>query len=67
MFVRRQGSSGRTLHRAQQTYQGNHSSAGLTNQERLEGLAPGIPATSRFAGGLCGPGSQLLAGAAGGS
>jgi hypothetical protein len=43
------------------TRQGDHSSAGLPNQERLEGLAPGIRAASRFTGRAFGyPGRGTL-------
>jgi IstB-like ATP binding protein len=66
VFVRRQDSSGRALHQTRQTRPGDHSSAGLSNQKRPEGLAPGIRAAPRFAWGLCGPGPQVRAGTKGG-
>jgi hypothetical protein len=66
VFVRRQGSSGRALYQARQTRQGDHSSAGLPDQECSEGLVPRIRAAPRFAVGLRGPWSQVLAGTEGG-
>jgi len=56
----------RALHQARQACQGDHSAAGLPDQERLKGLVPRIRETPWFVRGICGPSPEIHSGTEGG-